>query len=141
MERLITAINTALGTILVLVALAFPFLEKGIIADIRHAKVEDVVRRMADEERSFYRSRNKFFTVALGDSTVNFPNKTVELASAARETGFNYEAFQESGEYLVIRAHPTKEELLSGLFRPQVLTFRTHPKNNEETLEWSNDGR
>lgn len=141
MERLITAVNSMLGTVLVLVALSFPFLRDGLIAEVRHTKVEGVVRLIAEEERSFYRSRSRFFNFALGDTSVGFPNKTVELVSATRDTGFEYEAFGDFDGNLVVRAHPTRKELLEAWSSPQVLTFRTHPKRNEEKLEWSNSGQ
>ncbi|NGZ25904.1 MAG: hypothetical protein G8345_03320, partial [Magnetococcales bacterium] len=113
------------------------FTQGGLIADLRHAKVEDVVRKIADEERTFYRNRSKFFNFTLGDTSVNFPNKTVDINQASRDTGYVYEAFQEANDYLVIRAHPSKEELLAAWTQPQVLVFRTHPKRNDEVWEWS----
>lgn len=136
MERILVSINTALGTLLVVLALVYPWLDQALISGAKTAVVEEYVSRIMQEERAYFQANTQFILFGSGDPA-KFPNHTVTLSEAERETGFVFDAYREQDGTLVVRAMPSEQGLRSGSVQPKMYVIKYDPFSNKEEKSWS----
>jgi hypothetical protein len=119
MERLLIPINWTVGTLALILALVWPFLNTRINIPAIRAEAEGTVKLLVDAERQIYYMQRPF--VLFSDSAL--PPELASKVTISNVSRYDYEAFINPKGQLVLRAYTKPPEVLKGSIIPGVYEF------------------
>jgi hypothetical protein len=119
MERLLIPINWTVGTLALIISLAWPFFNTRMNIPAIRAEAEGTIKLLADAERQLHDMQRPFSLFT--DSAL--PPELLSKVGIPNDSRYNYEAFVNPKGQLVLRAYTKPPEVLKGRIIPGVYEF------------------
>lgn len=132
MERLLIPINWVIGTLVLVVGLAWPFFNTRLNMPAIRSEAEKTIQLLANAERQLQDLKRPF--VIFSDSLL--PIELSNQISLPSERRFEYEAFINSKGQLILRAYTKPPEVLKGYISPGVYELRMDKNGMIGNPEW-----
>lgn len=131
-ERLFVPLNWMLGTLGLILAVAFPLIDANFLQGAYRTGAEQVVERIAKAQQVRLATQDRYQLFRVGEMPQDL-QKEVGI-SVTDSNDFVFDAFME-GEALVIRAQAAPDRVRSGAMSPLAYRYSKPPKGSV-SKEW-----
>ena len=121
-NRLIISLNWTLGTLFILLAVAYPVLDQKLLTGGKKIAAEQVVDRIAHVEERYFQMNENYLLFAPGDMPGAIQDEVGLDMSKVKD--FLYDAYVEGDGTFVVRARAADSEVRSGSLPPLTYTYR-----------------
>ncbi|MBF0459885.1 MAG: hypothetical protein HQL87_00665 [Magnetococcales bacterium] len=134
MERVLIPLNWACGTLLLIVALAYPMLDGKFFTGGKKLVAQERVERIAQWETNYYQTHNQDQYLLF--SAEEMPEAIRDELGLRTKDDFVYDVFLDNGQ-LVIRAQASPDSIRSGSLPPLIYTVRKGANDAPSQGSWA----
>jgi len=132
--RILTSINWVIGTLALIAALAYPFVNQYLVVPVTQAVGKGIVDQIAKEQREHFVRFEKY--IYFPPSGPVFEKAMRALNRTELDPDFDIEAYADDENSLVIRATTAPSLLRKGWVGPMVYEYKIRVPGDTGSGEW-----
>jgi hypothetical protein len=132
MERLIVSFNWAIGTIILLIGLIWPYLNVYMFLPAIRMEAEGTINLLANAERQFRDLQRPFVLF----KKTEFPSNLAQKVTLPTTRRYEYDAFIDEKGHLILRAYSKPDEVMKGNIIPGIYELSMDSVGGGDNGRW-----